>query len=139
MLNGIKNYHLPDFVVKSTAVPVSGRFLAHNHHDRVAHAFMAADLVGGRTHLVRPTVTQAAFLAGVNRAYAHWAIKRQDERAAIESGLIPLVPAPSPKANGGMLPMSITGRMPDSDLVDFVKSVGVERVLEAAVAVEAAQ
>ena len=44
------------------------------------------------------------------------------------------------KTNGGaLLPASITGRLPDSDLIDFVRSVGVNRVLEAAVTVEAAQ
>jgi hypothetical protein len=121
------------------AAPISGRYLAHNRHDHVAHAFFAGDLVLGKTRLVQPTVTQAAFLAGVNRAYVHWAIKRQDERAEIEAGLIPLVPPPLPRADGNMLPMSITGRIPDCDLVDFVRSVGVNRVLEAAVAVEAAQ
>jgi hypothetical protein len=123
------------------AAPISGRYLANNHHDRVAHAFMASDLVRGVTQLVKPTVTQAAFLTGANRAYVHWAIKRQAERAEIEAGLIPLVPAPAlvPKANGSMLPTSITGQIPDCDLIDFVKSVGVARVLDAAVAVEAAQ
>jgi hypothetical protein len=122
------------------ATPISGRYLAHNRHDHVAHAFFAGDLVLGNTRLVKPTITQAAFLAGVNRAYVHWAIKRQAERAEIEAGLIPLVSAsPVSKLNGNMLPMSITGRMPDSDLIDFVRSVGVNRVLEAAVVVEAAQ
>jgi hypothetical protein len=120
------------------AAPISGRYLAHNRHDHVAHAFFAGDLVLGKTQLVRPTVTQAAVLAGVNRAYVHWALKRQAERAAIEAGLIPLVPPPLPKADGSALPMSITGQMPDSDLIDFVRSVGVNRVLEAAVAVETA-
>jgi hypothetical protein len=84
------------------AAPISGRYLAHNRHDHVAHAFFAGDLVLGKTQLVKPTVTQAAFLAGVNRAYVHWAIKRQDERAEIEAGLIPLVPAPLPKLSGDM-------------------------------------
>jgi len=49
------------------------------------------------------------------------------------------VPAGAARTNGNMLPMSITGLMPDSDLIDFVRRVGVNRVLEAAVAVEAAQ
>ena len=121
------------------AAPISGNFLAHNHFDRIGRAFIAADLYLGATQLIKPTVTQTALLAGVNRNYAHCAIKRQAERAEIEAGRIPLVPAPFPKANGSTLPASITGQMPDSDLIDFVRSVGVNRVLEAAVAVEAAQ
>jgi hypothetical protein len=84
---------------------ITGRFLAHNRHDRVGRAFMAADLFTGATRLVKPTVTQAAFLADVNCAYAHWAIKRQAERAAIEAGLIPLVSAAASKANGTRVPL----------------------------------
>ena len=132
------HYHLPEPATR--AAPISGNFLAHNHFDRIGRAFIAADLYLGATQLIKPTVTQTALLAGVNRNYAHCAIKRQAERAEIEAGLIPLVPAPPvSKANGSTLPASITGQMPDSDLIDFVRSVGVNRVLEAAVAVEAAQ
>jgi hypothetical protein len=123
------------------AAPISGRYLAHNRFDRIGRAFIAADLYSGTMRFIKPTVTQAVFLAGVNRAYVHWAIKRQAERAEIEADLIPLVPAPAlvPKANGSMLLASITGQLPDADLIDFVRSVGVNRALEAAVAVETAQ
>jgi len=77
-------YHLPESA--AMAAPISGRYLAHNRHDHVAHAFYAGDLVTGKTRLVKPTVTQAAFLSGVNRAYVYWAIKRQAQRAEIEGG-----------------------------------------------------
>ena len=132
------HYHLAE--PATMAVPISGRFLAHNRHNRVVRAFIAADLHAGAKRLIKPTLVQSALLAGVNRTYAFWADKRQAERAEIEAGLIPLVPAPLvPKANGNALPMSITGQIPDCDLIDFVRSVGVNRVLEAAVAVEAAE
>ena len=134
----LDTYHLPE--PTTMPVPISGRFLAHNRHSRIVRAFIAADLHSGALRLAKPTFVQAALLAGVNRAYAHWAIKRQAERAEIEAGLIPLVPAsPVSKANGNMLPMSITGQMPDCDVIELVRSIGVNRVLEAAVAVEAAQ
>ena len=58
--------------------------------------------------------------------------------SAIERGDIPLVPA-GIKPNGGTLPASITGHVADSEVISFVRSVGVNRVLEAAVMVEAAQ
>ena len=132
-----RHYQLPE----SAATPIpalSGRFLAFNRKSRVVRAFLAADLHSGAKRLVKPTMVQSAFLAGVNRAYAHWAAKRLAERAEIEAGLIPLVPPSVSGANGAMLPASITGYFADSDVVDFVRSVGVNRVLEAAVAVEAA-
>ena len=51
-----------------------------------------------------------------------------------------IVVSPSaPKVNGGSaLPVSITG-LPDSELIEFVRSIGTARVLEAACAVEASQ
>jgi hypothetical protein len=119
---------------------LSGRYLAHNRESLVVRAFMAADLVTGRRRLERPTRLQAAALARVNPTYVTWAQKRMAERWLIEAGFVPLVPASIvPKLNVNTLPVPITGRMPDSDLVDFVRSVGVNRVLEAAVAVEAAE
>jgi hypothetical protein len=135
------NYHLP----KPVAMPVpslTGRFLAHNQESRVVRAFLAADLHRGVKRLDKPTRLQAAILARVNPTYALWAEKRMAERVAIEAGAIPLVPAsPISKANGnGMIvPMSATGQTPDPALIDFVRSVGVTRVLEAACAVEAAE
>jgi hypothetical protein len=129
-------------LLEPAAMPVpslTGRYLAHNQESRVVRAFLAADLHSGAKQLVKPTMVQSAFLAGVNRAYAHWAAKRLAKRAEIEAGLIPLVPPSVLKANGTMLPASITGFVTDSDVFDFVRSVGINRVLDAAVAVEAAQ
>jgi hypothetical protein len=113
----------------------------HNGSDQVGHAFMGADLVRGVTCLVRPTITQAAFLCRVNRTYVTYAVKRQAERAEIEMGRIPLVPPASPvaEADGTALPMSITGQIPDHDLIDIARSVGAERMLAAAIAAEAAR
>ena len=124
-------YHLP---VPATmpAIPVRGRFLAHNHYDRIGRAFLAADLVTGVTVLVKPTLVQAAFLAGVNRNYAGWAVKRLANRAEIENGLTPLVPAsPGSNGDGHLVP-------DDVSLFDFVRAVGVEKILNVASAVEQA-
>ena len=131
-------YQLPG----SAATPVStlcGRFLAHNQKSRVVRAFYAADLHSGGTLLVKPTMLQAAFIARVSPAYAWAAEKRMAERFEIEFGYVPLVPPSVSKANGNTLPASITGHVADSDVIAFVRSVGINRVLEAAVAVEAAQ
>jgi hypothetical protein len=129
-------YHLPGLGVNSA--PISGHCLAFNRHDRIGRAFVAADLFRGILRLTEPTKLQSAFLARVNPTYVHWAVKRQAERAEIEAGLIPLVPAPLvPKANGNTLP-AVTD-VDDATVVNFVRRVGVTRVLEAAVVVEAAQ
>jgi hypothetical protein len=63
-------YHLPGWAVNSAAIPVTGRFLAHNHKSMVERAFEAFDLNSGVTQLVQPTMTQAAFLTRVNITYA---------------------------------------------------------------------
>jgi hypothetical protein len=128
-------YHLPGLGVNSA--PISGHCLAFNRHDRVGRAFIAADLYRGILRLTEPTKLQSAFLARVNPTYVHWAVKRQAERAEIEAGLIPLVPPQfiAPKAN--TLP-AVTD-VDDAAVVNFVRRVGVTRVLEAAVVVEAAQ
>ena len=133
-----RHYQLPG----SAATPVPtlcGRFLAHNQKSRVVRAFYAADLHRGAKLLTKPTMLQAAFIARVSPAYAWAAEKRMAERNEIEGGYVPLVPPSVSKANGNMLPASITGHLADSEVIAFVRSVGIDRVLEAAVAVEAAQ
>jgi hypothetical protein len=78
-------------------------------------------------------------LARVNRTYVHYAVKRMAERAEIEAGLVPLVPPPlmAPKTNSTAL--TTESGIVDSGLVQFVRSVGINRVLEAAIAAEATQ
>jgi hypothetical protein len=116
------------------ATPITGRYIAHAKATLTQRAFHAADLVLGATRLQRPTVVQAAALWRVNRTYVHWAIRQQDGRGLIEVGTMPLVPRrvvlalPAPKPT-----------IDDSTLIDLVRNVGVARVLDAAVAVEAAQ
>jgi hypothetical protein len=117
------------------AAPISGRYLAHNRHDHIAHAFFAGDLVLRKTRLVQPTMTQAAFLAGVNRPYVHWALKRQAERAKIERGLIPLVPAAPMRANGnGTALVAPETGIDDAQLMHIATLVGTDRMLAAAIA-----
>jgi hypothetical protein len=124
-------------------VPIlSGHYLARNRESHDVRAFFGAELHLGIKSPGKLTRLQAAFLARVSPTYVWWAEKRMDQRAAIEAGAIPLVPAsPISKANGNgtIASMSTTGQMPDPALIDFVRSVGVTRVLEAACTVEAAK
>jgi len=66
-------YHLPDDAVNVTAIPITGRHLAHARSSPIERAFLAADLHSGAKQLVSPTMMQAAHLARVNSTYAHWA------------------------------------------------------------------
>jgi hypothetical protein len=120
------------------AMPVpslTGRYLAHNQEPRVVRAFLAADLHRGVKQLTKPTLTQAAFLAGVNRTYAFWATRRQDERFAIEAGYVPLVPVAPARANGNgaVQPMPNAG-IDDAQLMHIANQVGADRMLAAAIA-----
>ena len=111
------------------SLPLSGRHLAHAPLSLVERAFLAADLVTGAKYLVDPTQTQGAALARVNRTYVYWAVKRQAARWNIERGLIPLIPTGTTPESG----------IDDPGLVRLVRSVGVNRVLDAAIAAEAAE
>ena len=59
-----------------------------------------------------------------------WALQREAFREEIMQGLLPMVPSRSLKPKA---PIS------DPDIIDFVRAVGIARVLDAAVAVEAAE
>jgi hypothetical protein len=119
-----------------TASPISGQLLARNHYDRVGRAFTAADLVLGNTHLVKPTVGQAALLAKTNRNDVHAALRQQDERDAIEAGRLPLFPKFNGNGHCRLSQGSLLAEATHSELVDLVRVIGVDRVLEAACAVE---
>src|SRR5262245_32227416 len=111
---------------KAFGVPLSGRYFAHNRLARMQRAYLAADLHSGKVRLTAPTLVQAASIARVDRTAAWWASNRQEERAAIVSGLLPLVP-PRP-SNKPSLPVPVVD---DAKIVDFVRTVGVSRVLDA--------
>jgi hypothetical protein len=120
-------YRTPFGSVNST---VTGRYLAHNHLNRVGKAFLARDLSVGAKQMIEPTILQAAMLARVNVTYVHWAIKQMNNRFEIEAGFMPLVP---PRIAKLKAPLS------DLELFDFVRLNGVGRVLDAACSVEAAE
>ena len=121
-------YHLKEFGVNSASIP--GSYLAYNQLSLIERAFLAADLHLGAKRPTALTQQQSATLARVNRTYVHWAVKRQAERAEIERGLIPLVPAAPVRTNG-------TGI--DQALFNIITTVGVEKALTIAAAVEQAQ
>jgi hypothetical protein len=123
--------------------PISGSYLAHNQASMAIRSFIGADLVRGVHYPFMLTQIQAAALARVNRNYVYWALKRQAERAEIERGHIPLIPphgeVVAPKTNGTAPTAAPASGIDDAGLVQFVRSVGIDRVIHAAIAVERAQ
>ena len=115
----------PTLIVSSTLIP--GSYLARNKLGLIERAFIAADLHLG-----------ALSLFPIVRDHVYWAVKRYAERADIERGLVPLIPPQgepaTPKTNG-----TTTSGIDDSSLVQLVRSVGIDRVIHAAIAVERAQ
>jgi hypothetical protein len=115
----------------------TGRFLAHNHAKPAIGAFIGADLVTGAKAFKAPTVAQAAMLARTNRTYVFHALQRLALREDIEAGFFPLVPpnhVDVQAANGCETSKTFVS---DADLTRVIRAVGVNRVLEAAIAVDA--
>jgi hypothetical protein len=116
--------------VNITSMPIRGQYLSRKKWQPSERAFWGADLYRGEKHLVRPTLAQAAFLTGAGSVTSvWWALRREEYRDEIMSGLLPLVPARAVKASGL------------DELVDFIHRKGLEpmTVLDAACAVEAAE
>jgi hypothetical protein len=79
--------------------PISGRSIAHCSRSASQRAVLAAELVLERVRLERPTIRQAALLAGISIPYVHLALRLSDEaRERVAVGAVSLSDAA--KANG---------------------------------------
>jgi hypothetical protein len=112
------------------------------HLDKRQRAVLAADLVDGRL-MLQPSIQQAAALLEVNSTYVGLALRLSDGiRAAILSGdpiaFTALLDLPA-KQLVRSKPVNGNGSgMSDARLVAIAKTVGVNRMLTAAAAAEAA-
>jgi hypothetical protein len=124
----------------------SGRGLSHRQLDARQKGCVAAEVRAGRV-AIELSLKQLAAILGVSMTYIVVAEKLSPEkRQAIIEGddvtsFAPLLnppllalPAPHPK-----MPRHFTPMVDDAELIDFVRVIGIPRVLEAAVAVEAAE
>jgi hypothetical protein len=135
----------PDSV---NSIPIRGRYLNRPERTKRECAFLGADLYCGRLHVVDLSLEQAAFLSLSTPSAVWWAAQRQEHREAILRGELPLVPAPSrtptlPVLNGnGHAPPILNGNghavTEDIELFDVIKRAGVDRTINAAIAVERA-
>jgi hypothetical protein len=111
----------------------------------VGRAFTAADLVNGVVTLVRPTITQASWLAGVSCTYvdAALAIDDPDLRTLILEGHVPLIGVPVPKPTPRTFAESARWRasyaahnmreFSDAELAEVAREIGIDRVWDAMV------
>jgi hypothetical protein len=120
------------------AIPavVTGASLARRLRAMTAaqRACSAADVDDGRTPLVDLTAKSIAALHQVSMPYLLAAKKLSpEEREQVRRGERPLV---QPKAKQPELPLSLA-EFDDVKLIEAIRTIGVERTLEAATAVEA--
>jgi hypothetical protein len=96
-------------------------------------AFLGADLVLGRLHLVKPTTAQAARLCGVSTTYVRAARRiaycRPDLRSSTENGLHPLI---SPKRKLDLV--EAWNAASNDERVAFAQRIGVARVFDECIA-----
>jgi hypothetical protein len=115
--------------IPPTTKKLKGRSLALKlPHLSAAHrAVLLADIYDGTIPLEHLTVSQLALLMGVSRQYAHAALNlTAEQRLAVKRKQRSLI---QPKPLNGGDPVH-------DDIVNVVRLLGVERVLQAAVEVE---
>jgi len=128
-------------ILPPTPTTIRGRSLANRKLDKRQRACLAADVVEGLT-AVAPTQAQAAAMLGVSATYIQIARKLPPgKRAAILHGFDPTSFAELKLPRHLALPIPdakvmIKSEITDTELEDLARTVGVDRMLAAAVAVE---
>jgi hypothetical protein len=123
---------------------ITGRSLAQRLRGWSApqRAVLVRNFVLGKTTFVEPTTTLLAQMCKVSVAYADHALNLSDADCdAVWKGLRPLVPAKAVQLD---LPLSAPAttkptEMSDAAFLSKIKSIGIERALEAVAAVEAGE
>jgi hypothetical protein len=127
-------------VNSTNAMLLYGTTLAHKRLDFLGKAFLGAELIRGEKVLIAPTLTQVAKLLGASTSSVKWADRRFDDREAIETGWLPLVPPrsrPKPLSAAATLPPN--DEISDFELANVIRRAGIARTLDIAVKVEAAE
>jgi hypothetical protein len=121
------------------AKTIAGRGLAHRHLDARQRATWAADVLDGTVQFT-PSQKQLADLFGVSIPYTQAARKLSPgRRAAIQRGWDPVSFADLVHPQRQLrlkLPAPMSASITNLQLEHVIRTVGIERVLEAAVQVE---
>jgi hypothetical protein len=138
---GFAPVNLTPTTVRVESMPVTGQALSRKRDWRLhERSFWAADLYGGDKRLINPTLAQAAMLTGAgSTSSVWWAIRRESVREEIMRGLLPMVPPRGYREIRQLRLKARAGEVSDVELFDLVREVGIARMLDVAVAVEAAQ
>ncbi len=99
-------------------------------------AILAADIVDGRVILQNLTVKAIAAITGANLSYVHAALRcTPEQRERIRRGERPLI-LPKNAARPSSAPTFDWDSIDDDALAETVRRIGVDRMLDAAVAAE---
>jgi hypothetical protein len=116
---------------------ISAKGLGNRRLNKARRALLAADVISGRVSLEKLTLRSAATAFGYSVAYVAAALKiTPAERVAIERGQRPLIKPTA--AEPPLLTVSDWSKLDDVELVSAVRSIGVDRVIGAAVVAERA-
>jgi len=107
---------------------IDGRALAHRDLTKRQRAVLAANIYDGWAR-INPTQRQVADMCGVSLSYVRIALALHPDVRA------PANMRPRPRVSAKVVNLAVT----DSDLVKAIRAIGVNRVLDAAVAAEAAE
>jgi hypothetical protein len=125
-------------ILPPTPKVITGQSLVHRRLDKRQRAVLAADVSDGLVRFA-PSQKQLADIFGVSIPYIELARKLSPgKRQAILRGWDPMSFA-APKTGTSMSVKVINSTLTDDELVKTIRAVGVNRVLEAAVAAEAAE
>jgi hypothetical protein len=98
-------------------------------------AILAADIVDGRTILQRLTAKSIAMIVGASPAYVCAALRcSPEQREQVRRGERPLIPS-QPRAVAAATTIDWAA-VDDVALTDIVRTIGIDRTLNAAVAAE---
>jgi hypothetical protein len=125
--------------INGTKVVLSGRGLARHHYDQRQVACLAANVHVALAPF-KPSISWLSRLFGVSGPYIAAALKLPAERrAAIVEGRDGTSFTNLLKAPERQLALPMPAEINDAEVVKFVRTIGRTRVLDAAVAIEAAQ
>jgi hypothetical protein len=99
-------------------------------------AVIAAEIIDGRLVIVGLTAKSVTTLCGANTNYVAAALKcTPEQRAAVAAGDRPLI---QPQSRARAAAAINWGTVDDDTLIEAIRRIGLERTIEAAVAVERA-
>jgi hypothetical protein len=116
---------------QQTAIPTTGRNIAHKRRTTSQRAGLAAQLVAGEV-VLKPTVTQVVSLLRVSRPYVEIALKAtSDRRASLVAGHLKVSQLKSSPTDQMEMAWNVAS---SAERIEFARRVGVDRIFDGAIA-----